>query len=349
MGDECMKTKIILFAMSFFCCSVFNNALAMENKNVGAIAVEATPAQYQFFKKRITATGSLRANQGVTIRPEISGRVTQIFFKSGSLVKAGDPLVQLDKDIVSAKLQQSQAELELTKQNYVRTKKLYQTHDVSKAMLDDVFARYNEALAEVSSYEAQYNQALIKAPFSGRLGLSSINLGDYLEVGQKIVSIENIDPIEVEFSIPENYLNYIGVGQDISITSDSYKEQSFSGKVYALDAEIDVNNRSIAARASIPNTDNKLIPGGFVEVNLDLVSKNKVLIVPQTAVSYDVDQTDVYKIVAGKAVKTKVTLGERDKENVVVLNGLNDGDVVVTAGQLNIDNGSDVKVVSASK
>jgi membrane fusion protein, multidrug efflux system len=345
-----MKIKLFILLILVSISTVPFICYASSSKsNEAAVFVEVSPVQFQPFKKHITIAGSLRAHQSTVIRSEISGKITQIYFNSGSFVSAGTSLVQLDKKILEAHLQQNQTKLQLAKQNYQRMIKLYSTHDISKAEYDNVLANYNEAISTVKESQAQLNQALLAAPFSGRLGLAAVNLGDYVEVGQKIVSLQMNDPIEVEFNIPETYLGSLCVGQNIMLTTESYPKQIFTGKIYAIDAEINVNTRSVAVRAAIPNSDNKLLPGGFAEVSLDLISKISVLLIPQTAIFYDVDQTYVYKVVQNKVVKTRVALGERDRENVAVLGGLNTNDVVVTAGQLNINDGSDVKILPSGK
>ncbi|MCL5261578.1 MAG: efflux RND transporter periplasmic adaptor subunit [Gammaproteobacteria bacterium] len=347
-----MKTKksfSIFFALTFFLWSFSAKNAFAEAKNNPATLVEAITVKSEPFKKRITLTGTIRAHQGITIRPEVAGKITQIFFTSGSFVKSGTPLIQINKQIVEAKLRQSQSEMMLAKQNFARMEKLYKFHVISKAAYDEVFAKYNTAVSQVNEAQATLNQTFIVAPFSGKIGLSAVDTGDYVDVGQKIVSLEMIDPIEVEFNLPETFLGNLAVGQSINLNSSSFPNTTFVGKVYAIDSVIDVNTRSVAVRAILANSENKLLPGGFVEVNIDMVSKNPVLIIPQTAIFYDVNQNFVYKIVQNKAAKTKITLGERDRENVVVLGGLNAGDLIVTAGQLKINDGDTVKVTKGNK
>jgi membrane fusion protein, multidrug efflux system len=309
-----------------------------------AVLVEIASVQSQSFNKHITLTGTLRANQGVMVRPEVAGRITQIYFKSGTMVVAGTPLVQLNQEVILAQLQQSQAELQLAEQNYARTLALYKMRTLARADLDNVTSRLNAAKAKVNEYQAQLDQTLIKASFTGKLGLSAVNLGDYVHVGQDLVSLEALDPIEVEFSVPQVYLDNLVVGQNVNITADAYKGQKFSGKIYAIDAQINLSNRTVAVRATIPNAAGKLLPGTFVEAELDLTSKTTNLVIPQVAVFYDVGKSYVYKVVGDKVSKTQVELGDRDRENVVLISGLNVNDKIVTAGQLNIEDGAKIKI-----
>lgn len=334
-----IKKSIFVATILFFTQSIF----AVNNPSDHGISVEVATVQSKPFHKQIIVPGSLRAHQGIVVRSEVDGRITNIYFKSGDIVVVDAPLVQLYKDVVAARLQQSQAELQLAKQDYARMAELYKTHTVSTAEFDKAAAKLNVEAGKAAEYQAQLKQTLISAPFSGRLGLSAVSLGDYVKVGQNIASLQMIDPIEVEFEAPEIYLSNISVGQSVAVTSRSYAKQVFDGKIYAIDSEINMNNRSIIARATIPNVNNKLLPGGFVEVRIDLTRKEPSLVIPQIAVFYDVGQAYVYRVVNNKAIKTKVKLGDRDRENVVVLEGLAANDVVVSAGQLNITDGAAVK------
>lgn len=312
-----------------------------------SVLVEAKAAQLQSFKKQLTVTGTLRANQGIIVRPETSGRIKQIYFKSGTMIAAGAPLIQLNQDIIAAQVQQSEAELQLAKKNYARMQELFKTRTIARAEFDEVAAKLTTASAKFAENKAALNQTLIKAPFTGKLGLSAVSLGDYVNAGQETVSLEAIDPIEVEFSVPQIYLGNLATGQPITITSDAYAAQKFTGQIYAIDALVNLSNRTIAVRASIPNSNGKLLPGTFVEVHLDFTSNKSILVIPQTAVMYDEGEAYVFKLVGDKAIKTKVMIGERDKTNVAVLSGLNVNDMIVTAGQLNIDDGSSIKVTSS--
>lgn len=339
-----MLSKKNIFIAAIVALFFANLAFAAPNNQGNkSVLVEIAKVELKPFHKQLTVTGSLRAHQGIMVRPETAGRITQIYFKSGDTVQAGTPLVQLYKNEVEAKLQQSQAELQLAKQNYARMTTLHKTHVISEAEFDDVASKFNAANGKAAEYQSQLEQTLIRAPFNGRLGLSAVSLGDYVNIGQNLVSLQMIDPIEVEFNVAETYLSNIAVNQNVMAVSRAYPNQTFTGTIYAIDAEINVNNRSVAVRATIPNMNNKLLPGGFVEVNLDLTGKEPSLIIPQVAVFYDVGQANVYKIVGNKALKTKIKLGERDQENVVVVEGLNVNDVVVSAGQLNLEDGAMVK------
>lgn len=304
-----------------------------------AIFVKTAPVTLQNFGQQITLPGSLRAHQSIMLKPEVDGRITEVYFNSGDMVKAGTPLVQLNKSIVEAELRQSEAELELAKANYTRMSAMYKQHYISSNDFDAYTSKLKTAAANVDKYKAELDQTLIKAPFSGRLGLSAVNVGDYLTVGQDLVKLETINPIEVEFSVPEIYLDKLVVGENIKIVSDTFKDQEFTAKIYALDVTVNLSNRTIMVRAILPNPDGKLISGTFVKVLFSISQQKPSLTVPQIALFYDNNKTYVYKAVNNKALKTQVNVGQLDRENAEILDGLSIGDNIIIAGQMNLDDG----------
>lgn len=304
--------------------------------------VESQVVKFSSRSEQINATGTLVSVPGIIVRPEISGRVTKIYFKSGQDVTAGTQLIEVNSDIVRAQLAQHQATLKLCNLAFDRAVKLFKTHTIAQSELDKARADLTVARAEVDCSEAQLRQSVIVAPFSGRLGLNLVNVGDYVNAGQDMVSLQMLDPISVKFSIPEVYLSKLVVGQDISLRSEAYPQEAFKGKIEAFESLINSENRSLMVRASVPNKDNKLLPGGFVEVSVFMREQKNVIMVPQVAVVFSAQGNYVYKIVDGKAEKAVVSLGERDAQDVVVLSGLTPGDVIVTAGQLKVREGGPV-------
>lgn len=337
-----VKSYVQKLISSAIVTSLFFSYIAIaENNKVApkAVLVEVATVQAKPLERKITVTGSLRANQGVTVSSEIPGRITQIYFQSGSKVAANAPLVQLNKSVLEAQLMQSKARLGLAKLNYGRMLALIKTKVISQADFDASRSAFNTAESEVAQYQAQLDQTLIKAPFAGKLGLSAVNVGDYVTAGQQLVKLESINPIEVEFSVPEVYLSKLSIGQNVNIISDAYKDQIFNGTIYAIDSTVNLNNRTIAVRATIPNPEEKLVSGAFVTVTIDMSTKANSLLIPQIAILYDSGVTYVYKIVDQKAVKAAISLGDRDNTNVEVVRGLNKNDVIVTAGQLSLYDG----------
>jgi membrane fusion protein (multidrug efflux system) len=261
-------------------------------------------------------------------------------------VAAGAPLLELNPDIIIAQLAQYKAALNLSKLAFDRAVKLYNTRTISKAEFDQAQADLSAGQARVDAANAQLRQARIIAPFAGRLGLSLVSIGDYVSAGQSIVNLESLDPINVDFSIPETYMGRVAVGQDIELRSGAFSSQVFYGKVDAIESQINPGNRSLLLRASVPNKEHKLLPGGFVDVKLYTnEASQQVISVPQVAVLYAPDGNYVYKIVNNSAVKTLVTLGSSDAQNVIIKEGLKPGDDIITAGQQKVQDGARVAVV----
>ena len=351
-----MKIKLTTLFCTTLICGAFivtNSAVAKDNSKstqeaaIPPAMVETATVQYSTVFDQLTATGTLVAIPGVVVKPEISGRITNVYFKSGDEVKAGTPLIEIYPDIMKAQLLQSQAELKLNKLNFDRYAKLYTTRTVSKADYDQAKAAFESSVAKVAQSQASLNQTLIKAPFDGHLGVNLISIGQYISVGQDIVSLESLDPIYVDFTVPEIYTSKVAINQLVKIKSDAYPDDKFQGKIVAIDPLVSQAARSLKVRAEIANKDKKLLPGSFADVVVFVGAAQQVIKVPQTAITYDSNGNYVYRVVANKAVKTLVTLGARDNQNIVVKRGLKVGDTIVTAGQLKISqDGTPVVIVS---
>jgi len=326
-----MLKKIILFAVIF---SINNFILAAEQKIPPAF-VETIQIAVSENQQDLFATGNVVANPGIIVRAEMAGRITKIFFKPGEKVLAGAPLIEIYPDIIKAQLAQYQADLKAKQLSYERIAKLYTTHTVAKAEYDDASTALDATKAKVAEAEARLRQTVLVASFAGRVGINLVNIGDYVNVGQDLVSLQALDPIYVDFSIPEIYVHQIQVNQVVNVTSEASPHKIFAGMIFAIDPLADVKTRSIKVRAIVPNHEEKLLPGTFVEVKL-FMGRHTVIKIPQTAIVYDATGNYVYKVIDGHAKKTKVILGERDGSNIVVKQGLNVADVVVTAGQLKI-------------
>jgi membrane fusion protein, multidrug efflux system len=319
-----------------------------ESQKTPPVFVETITAQTSSHQDQISTTGSLIAIPGIVVKPEISGRITKIYFKSGDNVLDGAPLIDINTDLIKAQLADVQAQAQLARLQFKRFTELYKTHDVSKSDFDKAQATYSSASAKVENMQAQLRQANIVAPFAGKLGLSQVNIGDYANVGQSIVNLQSLDPLRIDFSIPEAYLSKVAVGQTVLLQTDAYPKETFTGKVEAIESLVNQNNRSLNIRAGVPNKDKKLLPGTFAEVTLQLALEQKLITIPQTAIVYDLEGNYVFKVVDGFAVKATVTLGAMDSNNIIIQSGIKDGDVIVTAGQLKIQDGSPL-VISGKK
>ena len=340
-----LSNSIFLF-IALGCSTI---TLAKTQPEIPPTVVEALTAKTTTIPEEVSGTGTLISIPGIVVKPEISGRVTKIYFKSGEVVATGTPLFEINSDLIKAQLAGAQAKAQLAHVQFERFSKLHKTNDISKAEYDKSQADYNAAQAKVENMQAKLRQANIVAPFTGKLGLSKINIGDYVEAGQSIVNLESLDPLRVDFSIPETYLSKVKVGQTVILHTDAYPKEKFIGKVEAIESRIDQNNRTLNVRAVIPNKDHKLLPGTFVETILQFAVEKQVIMLPQTAIVYTPEGSYVFKIVDNKAEKVFVTLGDRGSNNIVIKSGIKAGDVIVTAGQLKTHEGAPVIIAGNKK
>lgn len=305
---------------------------------LGPQVVQATKAMHENWQQRIEATGSLSANQGVTVSPETFGIVTAIFFKSGDYVEKNTPLVQLNASIERATLASALSQIPLSESDYQRMLDLYKKNVGSKQDVDTKQANLEQARADAAKAKAELELKLIKAPFSGQLGLRKIDLGDFLDKGEPIVDLESVDPMRVEFTVPQKYVPLLKIGQKVTMTSDAYSDRDYTGKIYAIDSALDLNTRSIGIWANIPNDDHSLVPGSFVNVTLYIGEPQSVIVIPQQAIVYNDVSDFVYTVSDNKAVKTDVKVTQTQGKWVSVT-GINANDTVIISGQNKLSDG----------
>ncbi len=306
------------------------------------VVVKLMSAQQKTWEETIQETGSLSAFDGIMLSSEVNGRITHIYFKSGQEVKKAEPLIEIFPDIVKAELEKAQAQLKKSKLDYQRNYKLSKKGFVDKSTLDSYIATRDSDQANVNNYKAQLEQHEITAPFSGNIGLRLVSLGDYVSSGQNLVSLQSLDPIRVDFSVPQKYIGDINIGDKVSITSQAFST-TYTGKIYAKDSIVDANTRMMNIRATIDNPKHILVPGTFVEVTLSITHPQPVIVIPQTAVVYSVGGDYVYVMRDNKAAKTQITLGNTIADNMlIVLKGLKVGDQVIVEGQMKLFDGSPV-------
>ncbi|MCW5771050.1 MAG: efflux RND transporter periplasmic adaptor subunit, partial [Rhodospirillaceae bacterium] len=298
-----------------------------------SVPVEAQAVRVGPSRREAEAIGTLRSWESVVIKPEITGRVVKIAFEEGAVVKAGDLLVQLDSAEAEAEVLRNRATLSLAKENYERARQLNQRGAGTMANLDRAQADLATAEASLKLAEAKLAKMKLVAPFDGVLGLRKVSVGALLIPGQEIVNLEQINPLKVDFKVPEILLAAVRVGQGIRLRVDAMGKAAVEGTVYAIDPQLETGGRSIVLRARIPNADGVLRPGLFVRVVLTIDDKPNAIFIPEQSILPASDGTmSVFKAVGGKAVMTKVEIGERIKGEVEILGGLKPGDVVVTAG-----------------
>ena len=311
------------------------------------MVVEATKVVRQPLPQTITAVGSLRSDESVTLRPEVAGRVNAILFKEGQNVSKGMTLVRLDPAINQAEVQQAKANLVLAKSKFDRAVELSQRNFISGQAKDEAENNLRVAEAAVALVEARLAKTEIKAPFAGVIGLRVVSVGDYVKEGADMVNLESIDPLKVDFRVPETYMRQVQPGQTLTVTFDALPGRKFDGKVLAVNPLIDAAGRSVVIRAIVRNADTSLRPGMFTRVNLITRDDKDALVIPEQAIVPQGDEQFVFRIVDGKAARVKVDIGQRRDGKVEVLKGLNVNDMVVTAGQLKLREGMPVTISTA--
>jgi membrane fusion protein (multidrug efflux system) len=309
-----------------------------------AMPVEAVQVKAGTINRRITAVGTLRSDESVMIRPEVAGRVTTVQFEEGKPAKKGQVLLQLDTAVARAELAEAKASLALSQANSERAEELYRRGSGSAQARDQAVAKLRADEAQVQLSQAKLDKMTLAAPMNGLLGLRRVSVGDYVNVGQDIVNLEAVDPIKVDFRVPEIFFPAVKVGQTIEVTIDALPGRTFSGAIYAIDPLIDPAGRSIVIRARLPNPDEALRPGTFARVTLVLPTDRPAVLVPEQALVPIGSDHFVYKVVDGKAQLAKVKIGERRDAVVEVVEGLSPGDTVVTAGQHKLRNGVPVQI-----
>jgi len=307
-----------------------------------AVAVKVVPVDVGTMTRRLTSVGSLAAEQSVVIQPEIAGKVVAIGFKEGEKVIEGQILVELDSDISAAEVARSKAQLELATSEFKRADQLASQGIGTARAKEEAASNLAIANAEAQLAQAHLAKSTIKAPFSGIVGLSDVTPGKFLAAGDAIVNLERIDPLKVDFRVPENFVKSISVGQSIEVGVDAFPDRVFVGQVYAIDPLIDVNGRAVKIRARIANSDGTLKPGLFARVTLVLNVRDNAILVPESAVTPEGNAVVIYRIEGDHARRTIVSIGQRREGKVEILTGLNPGDRIVTEGQINLYDGATV-------
>lgn len=309
-----------------------------------AVQVEAAMIQTSRLAHAITAVGSLRSDESITIRPEVSGRISEIGFAEGQRVAKDSLLIRFDTSVQRAELQQAEANLALAKSRLDRARDLYTKNFISAQARDEAESNFQVAQATHDLARARMTKLEIRAPFSGLVGLRHVSVGDYVKDGQDIANLEAIDPLKVDFRVPEIYMKQVTSGQAMQIALDAFPNQTFNGRIFAINPLVDANGRSIVVRAIVSNADARLRPGMFARVKLLTSDSRETMTLPEQALVPAGDDFYVFKVAGGKAVRTKVEIGQRQTGIVEIIGGLTNNDVVVTAGQMKIRDGSSVTI-----
>lgn len=316
-------------------------------------AVETVEVTSRRWQESITAIGSLRAINGVEIANEVAGVVEAVAFESGGQVEAGQVLIRLNADTDQAALETARAEARLALQRFERFSELIEQQAVSESEFDEARINYEAAVARAHEQEALLDKKTIRAPFSGMLGLRQVDLGEYLAEGTALVGINMLDPIQVDFSLPETGLARVSPGDAVEVQVAAFPGESFSGEVLALDSSVVSASRMVRIRAQIANPELRLRPGMFATVRTWRDVWREVLTVPRTAISYNTYGDFVFAVVAddeGQTTVERVTVktGEVRAGEVELIEGIGAQAQVVKAGLLRLRNGQPVNVVDES-
>lgn len=313
------------------------------------LPVKAEVVKISRISDDVSSVGSLLAEESVIIRPEIDGRIVGLHFQEGQAVSAGTRLVTIESTEYDAQAAAQRADLKTEEQRVTRTRELRERNFISKDALDVQVGNVARLKAHVDEAESRVAKTVIRAPFSGILGLRQVSPGAYVKAGSDIVRLENVSSIKVDFRIPENYLSKIRPNQEIAVKLDAYPGEEFKGRVYAVEPVVDERTRTIAMRARIQNKGFKLKPGMFVRVVVTLESRPNALVVPEQAIWPQGKDSFVFRVVDGKAALTKVDIGNRAPGTVEISKGLAANDMVITDGQIKLKDGAPVTVIRAPR
>lgn len=344
------RVALALFALAVVAIAVWmllpSNAAVEKsgrgNGPGGGVPVEVAPVRIDDVVIDAEAVGSLLANESVVIRPEIVGRIKTIYFQEGQVVTKGKRLVALDDSELSAQLAQSDASANLARLNYQRTQDLVAKRIVSQQAYDEAKARLVEAQARVKLDQARLEKATLRAPFAGVLGVRRVSPGDYVAAGQDIVNLENVNPLKVELRLPEVYARQLKTGQPVKVRVDAISGKVYDGEIYVIDPHLDVSTRSLLVRARIRNSERELRPGMFVTATIVLDRHVQAMLIPEQALFASGRDQYVFRVQDGKAVRTKVAVGNRRAGEVEITSGLTAQDRVVTAGHQKLRDGASV-------
>jgi membrane fusion protein, multidrug efflux system len=347
----------------------------MAGAPVPSATVTSMKAEYQQWQPQLSAVGTLRAVRGVDVTTEVAGLVRKLNFKSGDEVKAGQVLTELNDEADIALQNSLEAAADLAETVYTRNKAQLQAEVISKAEVDSNAADLKSKRAQVAQQAALVAKKTIRAPFAGKLGISTVNPGQYLNPGDKLVTLQTIDPIYIDFFIPQQQLPQVSIGQSVKVVSDAYPGVTFDGKINAINPKVDPSTRNVQVEATIPNAKRQLLPGMFAGIKVDSGAENRYLTLPQTAITFNPYGDTVFVVKPaeknnakdGKDADAKdkagappsgptivaqqvfVTTGPTRGDQIAILKGIEPGTEVVTSGQVKLKNGTPLVINNSVK
>ena len=307
--------------------------------------VEVVQPERILVRDELVTFGSLRSDESTMIRPEVQGRVATLHFREGQAVKAGDLLVGLDDAIARAELAQARANLDLAEKSFARAQMLFKRGASNAQALDEASSQQQAARASLALSQARLDKTQIRAPYDGVLGLRLVSVGDYLSAGDDIVNLEVLDPLKLDFRVPQKAVSQVRVGQAVELSLDTYGGERFQGKISALNPRLDEVGRSQAIRAQVANGDYRLKPGQFVKVSVILAERPQALVIPEEAVMPLGQLLFVNLVVDGKVERRQIRIGQRLRGRAEVVEGLQGDETIISAGWQKVSPGHEVRTV----
>ncbi len=322
-----------------------------------AIDVEAEVARRMDWQSRLPAIGTLKASQGIDLSVEIAGTITDVQFQSGEKVSKGQAIVLLDSEMEQASLVSAEADLSLARLEFQRARSLLDRQAISRSEYDRLNAQSQKAEASVAQLRASLAKKRILAPFSGTIGIRQVDVGDYIAAGTPIATLQDLSTLYVDFFLAEQHVPLLALGQKVQLRVAAYPDERFEGVISALNPKVETTTRNVQVRAELANPDGRLLPGMFADLQVLLPTENAQVVVPETAITYTLYGNSVLLVTEGTppegvsrdepylvVERRFVTTGERRDGLVVVLDGLEGGEQVITAGQLKLDSGTHVAI-----
>jgi membrane fusion protein (multidrug efflux system) len=310
-----------------------------------SIPVAATVIEPDILNNEIKVTGSLMANEFIELKSEISGKISRIHFNEGQKVRKGQLLISINVEELQAQLEKLKFSQKLYEDSEFRQRRLLEKEAISQEEYDIALTELNTSLADIKVLEAQIDKSIIRAPFSGTIGLRQVSEGSYIIPSTVIANLFSINPIKIEFSVPGKYSGQVKNGQKIEFSMEN-SSQKFIGEIYAIEPQIDPATRTLSLRAISENPDDELLPGQFVNITLNLAEIENALMVPTVSVIPELNGHRVFRYHSGKAESVPVEIGIRTENSVQVLNGLDRSDTIITTGILQLREGSSVNITN---
>lgn len=335
---------VLLFAWRYIRSEMAQQFAASNRNPVEAVELGAvTPAVWY---PQVSAVGTVKAEQGLDISTEVAGKIIAIGFDSGQMVKKGQVLVQLNDSSLKADVANAAANYSASKIHFSRIERVYKSGAVSKENYDEALSTLQANQATLDKTIALLDQAAIRAPFDGKIGLRQVSLGQYIAAGTTIANLQQIDPIYIDFDLPEEVLSEVKLHDKVEITVSSYPDKKFTGEITGTNSMLNPSTRVLSVRAEGANTDQLLIPGMFAQVNVIIPIPENVLTVPEMAINYSPFGDSIFKVVDGKARQVYVKVGEQRASDVAITGNIQANDIIVTSGVFKLQDGTPVKIVS---